>query len=307
MEIGTEESLYDLIKYHSEGLKSKVLAIQNRVARRGNKPSESILARLNTASNTVRGLLTDKYSVINNSQVTQLLYDTLPAGSQDICLASHLFDSTDTITGNILIPDRFQKVEGDESDWGIGIQFINDETGKHVFHIQAFLFRAICSNGCIWARQDSKQVVQLRKKHFGELDWKQIYNDTELLIYNALSNGEKALTQMLYTRDFVIDEGSIPGVIAYLADENSLPMDTAKRWLKAWHNEPLENAFGIVNAATRAAQVLIGNERTKLETIAGDIISPSIDATKPTVHREWEKIVIASERVKEKKLAVLMN
>lgn len=256
----------------------------------------------NSSSGTpiIRWVGSNRYGIIDNHEVIDMLTDAFRLhGDIGDALSSHIKDDYDSIKGNMLLPDSMQSYP--DSDYGVGIAFANSEVGEDVFLIRPFLFRAICINGCIWSRTDARFLVN--KKHIGGVD-KSYLNDRVKVVTNlALSEGHNLLEQMNYSRDAVIPKYKIDNVIAYLAKTNNLTIEEGKAWSNAYQVEHFESGFGIINGLTRAANRYEGNQRWKLESVAGQILTPALNASKDSVINNWDKIVNRAMDMDEKLVA----
>jgi hypothetical protein len=244
----------------------------------------------------IRMVGSDRYGILNNYEVLEMIQNALPASDIDKALASHVFDNGDDMKGNILLPDNMKKFP--DSDYGVGIAFSNSEIGKKTVEIHPFLFRAICLNGCIWGRRNMTQGVS--KKHLGEMNKDDIAEHVKYVCQIALSEGHSLLEQMNFSRDASVPEDLVGNVIAYLTRENKMTVAEGKAWYNDYQVEPYSSGFGIVNGLTRAAQRYDGNDRWNLENIAGSILTPSLTATKEQVVNRWDKVVERASELEEK-------
>ena len=139
----------DLVKYMNAELDRRETLWNNK-----GKEKRTFNVRIrhdDEGNNVVRAIVSERYGVIDNHEAMEMVANALPSLTD--ALASHLFNDSDDIYGNILLPD-YMKSEPD-SDYGVGIAFKNSEIRNSTFKISPFLFRAICLNGMIWGRQDS--------------------------------------------------------------------------------------------------------------------------------------------------------
>jgi hypothetical protein len=109
---------------------------------------------------TLRALLSDQYSIVNNDWCLATFQELIPGG-----VLSHWRGDADTIFGNILIPDTVRQ-EADSAYGGM-LSAGNSEIGlRRTFSLPS-VFRAICMNGCIWEQEKGEA---LRKVHRGKVD-----------------------------------------------------------------------------------------------------------------------------------------
>lgn len=247
----------------------------------------------------VRFVGSDRYGIVDNDQLLQMICDSLPNEGLGKALTSHAGANIDRMYGNILIPDQMKSYP--DSDYGVGIAFSNSEVGIRVAKVKPFLFRAICLNGCIWGRKNSK--FEIHKKHIGDIDMTVLADRIHDVIHAALTEGNGLLEQMQNGFDVPVPENMIPTLIAYLTRENGLTFEQAKIWFQAFRVEPFESASGVVNALTRAAQFYEGETRWNMESLASVILTPSLTASKDAMQTQWQKLMgFAKDKVTEKDL-----
>jgi len=250
----------------------------------------------------IRAIVSERYGVIDNHEAMQMILDALP--STDGALASHLFNDGDDMYGNILVPDNL-KSEPD-SDYGVGIAFRNSEIRNATFKVSPFLFRAICLNGMIWGRQNSD--INVNQKHMGKIDRNELALEVRNAIKVALSQGNDLLTLMGYSKKVKVETPL--NVIAQLCREKeiNLTAEQGRLWHKGYidslgeqnGHEHHQTAFGIVNGLTRSAQNYNGAKREQMETIAGMILSPAIDADIQAIQKRWGRIADNASTLSEK-------
>jgi hypothetical protein len=250
----------------------------------------------------IRAIVSERYGVIDNHEAMQMIVDALPSTKD--ALASHLFNDGDDMYGNILVPDNM-KSEPD-SDYGVGIAFRNSEIRNATFKVSPFLFRAICLNGMIWGRQNSE--INVNQKHMGNIDRKELAFEVRNAIKVALTQGNDLLTLMGYAKNVKVQEPL--SVIAQLCRQKEINMtaEQGRLWHKGYTDSLAESnghlhdktAFGIVNGLTRSAQNYSGAKREHMETIAGQILAPAIDADLQAIQKRWGRIADNASSLSEK-------
>lgn len=245
----------------------------------------------------VRYVASERYGVIDNDTVMDIISGALPGGWSD-SLASHAFNNGDDIIGNVLLPD-FIKNRPD-SEYGIGISFKNSEIGRYRFEICPFLFRAICLNGCIWGRSNS--VIGVNKKHLGEINLDEIKMQVHEAVKLALSEGEQVLELFDITKEITVENQS--QLVASLAKEFKLTIPQGRAWLNAIGDEPGETVFHTIQGLTKASQSFTGDVRQTMEETAGLILAPSLTADIDAIASMWEKFSVRAESLTPEQVAV---
>lgn len=249
----------------------------------------------------IRATVSERYTrELTNLQVYELMMECFEDHEIQDLLISHLHHDGDNMIGNLLLPDYMQTCEGD-SDYGIGVAFRNSEVKEYLWEILPFAFRAICWNGNIWGRRESKYCIS--KKHLGNADIDALRAECKRVLTLALSHGQAFLNQMMLTKEVKI--ANVPQVLAQIAEERKITRAEMGKIVEAYQLPReanwLKTGFGIVQAVTAGAQE-VGSEsaRNALEAIGGDLITPSLDADLATVQKFWQRLEDRAERLTAK-------
>lgn len=245
----------------------------------------------------IRYVASERYGVINNDTVMDLISGALPGGWGD-SLASHAWNDGDSMIGNVLLPDYLKNRP--DSEYGIGISFKNSEIGRYRFEICPFLFRAICLNGCIWGRSNS--VIGIDRKHIGEINLDEIKMQVQAAVKLALAEGEQVLELFDMTKEITVENQ--PQLVASLAKEFKLTIPQGRAWLNAIGDEPGETVFHTIQGLTKASQSFTGDVRQTMEETAGLILAPSLTADIDTIASMWEKFSVRAESLTPEQVAV---
>lgn len=245
----------------------------------------------------VRYVASERYGVINNDSVMDIISGALPGGWGD-SLASHAWNDGDSMIGNVLLPDYIKNRP--DSEYGIGISFKNSEIGRYRFEICPFLFRAICLNGCIWGRSNS--VIGIDKKHLGEINLDKIKMQVQAAVKLALAEGEQVLELFDMTKEITVENQS--QLVASLAKEFKLTIPQGRAWLNAIGDEPGETVFHTIQGLTKASQSFTGDVRQTMEETAGLILAPSLTADIDAIASMWEKFSVRAESLTPEQVAV---
>ena len=241
----------------------------------------------------VRAIVSERYGVIDNHEVMEILSNALPYNI-DKALASHISHDGDDMFGNILLPDQM-KSEPD-SDYGVGIAFKNSEVRNSAFSIEPFIFRAICLNGMIWGRANSE--IKVHQRHMGSIDLKELEEKVQQAIAVALTNGNDMLTLLKASKSVKV-QNPIKTIIQLSKDsQDNMTIEQCKAWQRGYLESQLEpqgdvhtnSAFGIVNGLTRASQNYSGSVREKMERYASYVLAPAIDSDLQAISKRWGQI-----------------
>lgn len=243
----------------------------------------------------VRYVASERYGVIDNDTVMEIIGKSLPGGYGD-SFASHAWNDGDSIIGNVLLPDYIKNRP--DSEYGVGISFRNSEVGRYRFVICPFLFRAICLNGCIWGR--SNAVIGVDKKHLGKIDIVEITAQVNDAVMIALNEGEQVLELFDITKEITVENQD--KLVASLTKEYKLTVPQGRAWLNAIGEEPGETVFHTIQGLTRAAQKFVGDSRTTMEETAGLILAPSLVADIDAIAGMWDKFATRAESLTDDQL-----
>ena len=288
----------DLVKYMNAELDRRETLWNNK-----GKEKRTFNVRIrhdDEGNNVVRAIVSERYGVIDNHEAMEMVANALPSLTD--ALASHLYNDSDDIYGNILLPD-YMKSEPD-SDYGVGIAFKNSEIRNSTFKISPFLFRAICLNGMIWGRMNSE--INVNQRHMGKIDLGDLQMQVTQAVKVALTQGNDMLTLLGYAKQVKVTNPV--AVIAQLARDEKMTIEQGKLWHKGYldslherHGDVHEkSAFGIINGLTRSAQDYTGSTREEMETLASKILAPAIDSSLQEISKRWGLIDARANQLEEK-------
>lgn len=221
------------------------------------------------ADGTLRAVLSDRYAIIDNRWYLEVLKAAIPGGR-----LSHWRGDADTLWGNVLIPDTL-RAESD-SDYGGMLSLSNCEIGMRRLAQFPSVFRAICMNGCIW---DQKKGTVYTKIHRGEINLDDVRDAIFENINKQIPLMAAHVTQFLATRNRKLTT-KVSKLIACIATENGFTQTQATRVVDefAQFEKGDRNAFGIINAITRAGQAFDNDAWFSFDNLAGSLVTMSDDS-----------------------------
>ncbi|MES2459249.1 MAG: DUF932 domain-containing protein [Armatimonadota bacterium] len=229
----------------------------------GNQSSQKWLLR--AKGDQVRGILSDRYSRLNNRDVLDSLMPLVADAAFEVdwfavteeSLHLRLFDPR--LSREVLPGDRVMA----------GLHIGNSEVGKRAITVDALVYRLVCQNGLV---RLVKGKSLLHHRHVG-LSVGDLNAGLGNAIRDALIQSSGFMERLEQsTREPVSD---MEGVIATIASDSGLSQKTAEMVTAALNAEKAsqqEMLFGLVNALTHTAQRLSPDERYALETVAGKIL-----------------------------------
>lgn len=237
--------------------------VNRRLARSGDEVRlRTTRAGANGVSGTLRAFVSSGYSPIRDSRVATLLAEVLDA---DEDRQVRRFDCTDrSTTYTVAIGKAFRPGDSHEVGdmWG-GLIVRNSGVGYASLTIGLHLERLLCKNGMTAPVDDP---LLLRRAHRG-LDDGRIRDILVARLSGLSSTLRASATRLVSASGAAITDR--PGAVREFLAFATLPRRHAPEVLDAWDREPLNSAFGLVQAVTRAAQGMPPEQRFEFESAAG--------------------------------------
>jgi len=216
---------------------------------------------------TLRAFLTEKYAPIDNRWYLEQLKNILPGGR-----LSHWRGDTDTIFGNILLPDTIIDYgQDDDTDYGGMLSIGNCEIGTRRISQVPSIFRSICMNGCIWGQAKGKAIS---KVHRGTIDIDGLAAQIRHNIEAQLPLLPDGIERFLGIKVHTADDVAMKNLVAAICTDRKLHKKESTEVLTQWvqHEKQDRNLFGIVNAITRAGQTMDNTSWVKFDELGGSLL-----------------------------------
>ena len=218
---------------------------------------------------TMRAFLSERYAEVDNRWYLEQIKNIIPAGR-----LSHWKGDSNTIWGNVLIPDTIR--EEDDSDYGGMVSIGNCEIGKRNVKSLPSVFRAICMNGCIW---DQTKGSEIKVRHIGDIDLNSLAIKLRNNIEAQIPLLPQGIQRMLGIRAKGTDGVPMKNLIAATAETHKIDKRGASAVLQAWIKDesPIapedRSLFDIVNSVTRAGQSLDNQSWVRFDQIGGQLVN----------------------------------
>lgn len=218
---------------------------------------------LRAKGTTVRGVLSPRYSKLDNAQLLAALRPLVSGTGYQVSLVQlspesfHLRLVDPRIARDVVPGDRLL----------VGIHIANSEVGLRAVTVDALVFRVLCENGLI-RRLNHKSLLRQRHLHVADARFETLLADA---LREAVTVAAGFIEQMaLAVRAPVPDPEQAIETLGQMWD---LPQATTEliRFLLLGEGRQ-DTLYGLVNAVTAAAQRLPIDERFDLETRAGVLI-----------------------------------
>jgi hypothetical protein len=219
---------------------------------------------LRARGDSLRAVLSDRYTPLDNRTLADCLHRTLPSHLQVEWLALddeafHLRIIDPTLGRDVLPDDRILA----------GLHIANSEVGKRSVTVDAMVYRLVCSNGLIKLVKGKSLLCQRHVSastpHFIAL--------LRQALGMALSTANGFLEQLALSTKLPIPD--VESEIKRLGEQAHLSdsfLGQVKASLQQERSDQQETVFGLTNALTAAAQSLDAEKRYEMEVLAGRLL-----------------------------------
>jgi len=259
------------------------LALEN--GRRRMNPDKELLFRT-YKDGTLRSVMSDGYSIIDNDWCLELLSQLIPGGR-----LSHWRGDADTIYGNIIIPDSI-RTETD-SDYGGMLSVSNCEIGKRVYGQTPSIFSAICMNGNIWGKTEG---IALSQRHKG-VNLEDLAERTKTNLLKQIPLMTDKVDELLITRQWKMDTQPV-NIFAAVQHMSRIAPSIASDVAQEWIDQGKQfTAFGVIDAITRASQRQSNEDWVAMDVFSSNLLS----------HKVWENMNYIAKGLDEKQIRKNLN
>jgi hypothetical protein len=228
---------------------------------------------LRSKSDTLRGILTERYAKMNNADVFQSLEPLVKSHYEVTWLAL-----TDESLHLRLVDPRLARevLPGDRVIAGLHIA--NSEVGKRSVTVDALVYRLVCQNGLV---RLVKGRSLLHQRHVG-ITPALLEMAISKAIKEAIVQGTGFMERMIWaTREPISD---VEKTIAAMGETWRLSETLQAQVTNALRKErsgQQETLYGLVNAFTDVAQSLPPDDRYSLEALAGHLLERGLPRIEP--------------------------
>ena len=207
-----------------------------------------------------RGILTDKYSTLQNARMVEMVHDALWKEYREDVKIDQFWDDDLSFHMRVLFPNLKDHVRTAEDQMIGGLHFGNSEVGFRRVTVDLLVWRQVCSNGLIGLRSGESWFSE---KHMGK---------SEVDLRHAILN---------VVRESADQVRSMFGNLKDLASSDAIPekdLDQAievvgkglkKDFLEIVKTEVVREGdftqYGLLNAFTASARTLRGDDRLFVE------------------------------------------
>lgn len=220
--------------------------------------------------NTIRGVLSDRFSVLDTPQIMEVLDDVLD------------FDEY-RIKGHFLSPERFhariiqrEMMNIDGEDLFAGLQIDSSDVGRSILYVRFMIWKQVCTNGLCISQGGG---VLFQQKHIG-IDasefrdgFRNALSNVPVLVEHAKELVEEARTSndgKYATKSF--SEQQMKDFIERVKMKTKLPDDGVSKVIQLMNDRYGSSKWGFINSLTEVAQDYTLERRLEIEKIAGDFL-----------------------------------
>lgn len=208
----------------------------------------------------LRGFVSPKYFDIPDIQIFELLGDAIGADKNNLIFDADMGNSVSSFS--VLFPEARSLVHKFDDTAIGGLRWLNSEIGTRCVEFLTYLFRMVCGNGLV--RTENGEALFRRQHRKIEVD------DLRTLINGAWQNLgaqlDQVVTQMRLLHDIVLPSAKefiLSGVLRQLTT-TYLSANRLQIIAEAWDKEPIDTAYGVLQAITRTAAAVKRNRELSL-------------------------------------------
>lgn len=235
----------------------------------------------NTHNNTVRAVLSDVYSILDNNMVVQGLIDVIGDFTQDYEVIE-LFLNDERMHIRVVFPSTSRDLSGPRSVGDIlqvGIDDINSEVGLSSQNVSGLVWRLVCTNGL---RRASLTESYIQRHIYLSTD--DFRRNMSVAMSVGIQSSIGLMQNFAAAKDIYLSNPI--EVMQVLSDRFDISKSIVEKAQELWEHD--STVYGVVNGFTAAARGLGNESRLDLEKLSGKILA--------TPERDWIKIDKAAQQ-----------
>jgi len=219
---------------------------------------------LRTKENTLRGLLTERYSALDNGEVLATL-----APLVDPHYRVGWFELSDESFHLRLVDPKLAREVLPHDRLVAGVHIANSEVGKRAVTVDALVWRLVCSNGLVRLVRGKSLLHQ---RHIAQSK-PRFELALATAVREALIHGVGFIERLSWaTKVPVPDVDDTLDALGRQWGLSAATVEAARTGLSDMPPDQHETLYGLVNGLTHAAQRLAPDDRYTLETLAGELV-----------------------------------
>lgn len=220
---------------------------------------------------TVRGVLSSRYSVLDTPDVLSVLVDVFGNDIRDY-----------RIKGSFLTPERFHaRIVQNEmmniagEDLFAGIQIDSSDVGRSVLEVKFMIFKQVCTNGLTISKGGG---VLFRQKHLGidpivfRDNFKESMSRLPFLIEHSKELIEYARKDLDTYKTVDLSEEQLKSFMENIKLKTHLSDNGVEKVISLMNDNYGTSTWGFINSLTEVAQDYTLERRLEIEKYAGDLL-----------------------------------
>jgi hypothetical protein len=216
---------------------------------------------IRTYDDKVRGVLSDKYSVLDTPDILDVLKDTT---SEDYRVKSYMMNE-ERFHARLLLPHMLD-IEGE--DLFPGVQIDSSDVGRNILLVKVFIYKQVCTNGLVMPQGGG---VLYEQKHIGITadDFKKELKENLDLVEPLVAEFTAMIKE---NRKAKITTETVSKLVDQLKTELNVSEETQKKVISLLDEKYSKTKWGLINAITEVAQDFTLERRLALESFASNIL-----------------------------------
>lgn len=162
----------------------------------------------------------------------------------------------------------------------VGFHISNSEVGQKAVTIRPMVFRLVCTNGLMRWQADG-DVFRQRHIYLRESEMQSRVSEG---IVNAIKGGDKMIEDLHMIREVEVKDPMAE--IRKLAESRKYTQKLTDQVVTAFHEEPGKTQYNVLQAFTRAARNLNGDERVEVERDASRLLKVRKGGVEEIIHED---------------------
>jgi hypothetical protein len=213
-----------------------------------------------TYNNKVRGVLSDKFSVLDTPDIINVLQENL-----DDYKVKATYLNEERFHARLIQKDMLD-IAGE--DLFAGIQIDSSDVGRSVLKVRFMIFKQVCTNGLTVSKGSG---VLFEQKHIGITS-----SEFDKGLRASLSRVPELVasisTAIQDNRNVKLTKGAVDEMIAHAREHLTLTEDAGNKIIDLMNDKYGKSRWGLINGITEVAQDYTLERRLELESYAGNLL-----------------------------------
>lgn len=216
---------------------------------------------IRTYKNRIRGILSDKFSVLDTPDIIDILSDTL----QDKYFIKSYYMSEERFHVKAL-QSLILDIKGE--DLFAGLQIDSSDVGRSILTVRFMVYKQVCTNGLIISKGGG---VLFEQKHIGISceDFRKGLKENLDRVPDLVASVTEAIKE---SKAKIVDKNWIDGILSVASSNLNLTEDAVTKVINLMDEKYSRTRWGLINGMTEIAQNFTLERRIELEKYAGSLL-----------------------------------